>query len=266
MNFLKRGLAPLTDRAWETIEEEAVRVLKANLSGRHVVDLEGLLGFDVSAVNLGRLSPADQTTEQGVHYGIRSVLPLVELRVPFELDVWELDNLSRGADDPDVEALIQAALKLAHFEEQAIYSGFPPGNIKGLAESKAHAPLTLGDDAARYPDIITRAMLMLNDEGVNGPYALVLGPRPYRLLSGDASVYPLRQRVARLIDGPILHTTAGDGGFLLSARGGDFQLTVGQDISIGYDWHDQRKASLYLTESFTFRVLTPEAVVPLVMT
>ncbi len=48
---------------------------------------------------------------------------------------------------------------------------------------------------------------------------------------------------------------------LLSVRRGDFALTVGQDLSIGYAFHEKHKVELYLTESFTFRVLEPAAAV-----
>jgi uncharacterized linocin/CFP29 family protein len=53
---------------------------------------------------------------------------------------------------------------------------------------------------------------------------------------------------------------------VLSLRGGDAELVVGQDWSIGYLDHDARDVRLYLQETFTFRVLTPEAAVPLVYT
>ena len=54
-----------------------------------------------------------------------------------------------------------------------------------------------------------------------------------------------------------------EGALLLSVRGGDFELTVGQDLSIGYAYHEKHKVELFLTESFTFRVLEPTAAVPL---
>lgn len=47
-------------------------------------------------------------------------------------------------------------------------------------------------------------------------------------------------------------------------RGGDFELVVGQDLSIGYLSHDAENVRLYIEESLTFRLLTPEAAVPLV--
>ena len=46
-------------------------------------------------------------------------------------------------------------------------------------------------------------------------------------------------------------------------RGGDFELTVGQDFSIGYLEHNTERVRLYIEESFTFLVLTEQAAVPL---
>jgi uncharacterized linocin/CFP29 family protein len=265
MNFLKRELAPLVDEAWSLIEEEAIRVLKANLTARHVVDFVGPKGFDFSALNLGRLDPADETAGAGLRYGIRKVQPLVELRAPFELNIWDLDNLARGSEDVDTEPVIKAALELAAFEERAVYLGFERAGITGLQRAAQHAALRLGDDASAYSDAVARAMVSLSDAGVGGPYALVLGSDAFRKLSGDVSVYPPRLRIAKMIEGPILHSPVLEGGFLLSMRGADFQLVVGQDASIGYDHHDNKTVRLYLTETFTFRVLSPEAIVPLTL-
>jgi uncharacterized linocin/CFP29 family protein len=50
---------------------------------------------------------------------------------------------------------------------------------------------------------------------------------------------------------------------VFSQRGGDAELTLGRDMSIGYHSHDERTVRLYFTESFTFRVVGPEAVVGL---
>ncbi|MGH8741657.1 MAG: encapsulin, partial [Burkholderiales bacterium] len=69
--------------------------------------------------------------------------------------------------------------------------------------------------------------------------------------------------VRRLLDGPIVWAPAIDGAAVLSLRGGDFELTVGADFSIAYLEHSASSVRLGLQESFTFRVLSPEAVVPL---
>jgi uncharacterized linocin/CFP29 family protein len=121
----------------------------------------------------------------------------------------------------------------------------------------------LGEEPSDYVDAVARATMALADRGVAGPYALVLGPEPFQRLSADVSTYPPRQRIAALIEGPILHSRALDGGVLLSIRGGDFEMVVGQDVSLGYQHHGAATVHLYLMESFTFRIHAPEAAVTL---
>jgi uncharacterized linocin/CFP29 family protein len=69
--------------------------------------------------------------------------------------------------------------------------------------------------------------------------------------------------VRRLLEGPIVWAPAADGALILSLRGGDFQLTVGQDFSLGYLDHSSTSVRLYVQESFTFRVNVREAAIPL---
>jgi uncharacterized linocin/CFP29 family protein len=264
VSVLKKHLAPITPRAWQHIETEAKQALEANLSNRRIVDVSEPMGFEFSAVNLGGLQPAHEV-EKGVHYGVRRVLPLVEARVPIELDVWRLDDLERGATNVDTDGVTRAALELAEFEERAVYLGFEAAGIVGLAGAAQHETMQLPEEVDGYSDVVARAVLKLSEHGVQGPLALVLGSKPYRLLHSDQSTDPPRKQIANLLKGPLWHSAVLDGGFLVSLRGGDFELTLGQDLSLGYDWHDKNKVHIYLTETFTFRVLSPEAVVALSM-
>jgi uncharacterized linocin/CFP29 family protein len=54
-----------------------------------------------------------------------------------------------------------------------------------------------------------------------------------------------------------------DGAVVLSQRGGDFELTVGQDFAVGYRDADEATVDLYIEESVAFRISTPEAAVHL---
>jgi uncharacterized linocin/CFP29 family protein len=54
-----------------------------------------------------------------------------------------------------------------------------------------------------------------------------------------------------------------EGAVVVSQRGGDFVLEIGEDLSIGYERHDADVVELYLVESFAFLVLTSEAAVAL---
>ena len=79
----------------------------------------------------------------------------------------------------------------------------------------------------------------------------------------EAAPDVIREHLARVIDGEIVWAPAIDGAFLLSARGGDFELRLGQDLSIGYLAHDVDTVQLYFQESLTFLVYTAEASVAL---
>ena len=73
--------------------------------------------------------------------------------------------------------------------------------------------------------------------------------------------YPIRRQIERVFDGEILWAPAIDGAFLLSTRGGDYTLSLGQDLSIGYLSHDIDSVQLYFQEALTFLAYTSEAIV-----
>lgn len=263
MDILKRNLAPITDAAWEELSEQAEQTLRAHLTARTFVDVIGPKGFDYSAVGLGRLDVSKKQDAAGVSYGIRRVLPLVEARAQLELDIWELDNVSRGAKDVDLDPVDDAAKAIARFEESAIYRGLADANIVGIASASAHQPITVETEGSRFAEPVTRALLAMQEAHVEGPYTLVLGPALYRTMESCCDGYPPRKRIENLIGGKVLLGLSLEGGFLVSTRGGDMELILGQDISLGYETHDTKKVRLYLSESFTFRMLEPAAAVAL---
>lgn len=262
MDLLKRELAPILAEVWAVIDEEAKRVLKLNLAGRRFVDFRGPYGWRHAAVNTGRLNLFEEQPAPGVSAGLRTVKPLLELRTPIRLALMELDSIARGAVDPDLGEVVRAAESVARTEDKAIFHGYAAGGIEGIIASSPHAPIALSR-ASDWPAAIVQAKEVLRGAGVDGPYALALGARAYDQLSAASEDgYPLRKRVERtLIDGPFVWAPALEGAVLVSTRGGDFELTVGQDLSIGYAYHERSHVELYLTESFTFRVLEPTAAV-----
>ena len=264
MNSLNRELAPISAAAWGEIEAEAKRTLKASLAARKLVDFKGPLGLDVSAVDTGRRQAVAPLAGMKIEAHLRESQPLVEIRVPFELERAELDALDRGAKDADLDPVIDAAQRIARVEDRAVFHGYAAALIKGICESTPDGPLALSDNYEDYPLAVARALTRLRVAGVDGPYAIALGPQCYTgLTETTKGGYPVIQHVKRMIDGPIIFAPAVDGAAVLSTRGDDFELTVGQDISIGYLDHDRAKVRLYFQESFTFRVLTPHAAVPL---
>ena len=92
----------------------------------------------------------------------------------------------------------------------------------------------------------------------------MLGDDPFTAISGgNEGGYPVLQHIRRLVDGEIVWAPGIEGGLVLTARGGDFELDLGQDLSIGYLSHTHKEVELYLQESFTFRMLTTEAAIAL---
>lgn len=260
-DLLRRDLAPVLPEAWAAVDDEARRVLSLHLAGRKLVGFSGPLGWKHAAVNTGRLEMLEgHNPAEGVCAGIRTVQPLVEMRIPFRLKQMELDVIARGANDPFLEPARIAAERIALAEDTAIFNGYEPGRIRGIIPSSPHQPLTVRS-ASDWPKAVVAASEVLRTAGINGPYALVLGPAAYDELSAATEDgYPVRKRIeGKLIDGPIVWAPAVGCGLLMSLRGGDYELTVGQDLSIGYAYHDKDDVELYLTESFTFRVLEPAA-------
>ena len=264
--ILKREFAPISDTAWNQLDAEAARVIRANLAGRRVVDVAGPHGWEFAAVNTGRLHLGDHKAAEGIPWGARIVLPLVEARNGFKLAQMELDDYDRGAKDVDIDPLLEAAAKVAHFEDRAVFNGFSEAGITGLLQALAHDPVNLPADGANFPAVVGQAVKVLALAGIGGPYALVLGPEPYFHLYGTAirHGYPAYRAIGDILQGgEIVRCPVIDSGLVLSTRGGDFELTLGQDFSLGYANHDRDSVELFITESFTFRVLEPRAAVAL---
>jgi len=263
MNNLHRELAPISEAAWASIEEEARRTFALHVAGRRVADVSGPGGPGLSAVGTGHLGEAGQAAD-GVTARVRQVQPLVELHVPFSLDRQAVDDVERGAKDPDWQPVKDAARKMAFAEDCAIFEGYAAAGIAGIEGSAPNRPLALPASATAYPDVISQAVSSLRLAGIGGPYSLLLSADAYTAVSETSDHgYPVRDHLARVVDGEIIWAPAIRGGLVLSARGGDFELHLGQDLSIGYESHDASHIRLYFAESMTFLVYTPEAAVPL---
>src|ERR1700710_1748299 len=123
MNHLLRSIAPVTERAWEMLDQEAREHLVPALSARKLVDFAGPFGFDYSATNLGRVQSLSSAPCEGVEAKQRRVLPLVELRSDFKVSRDELIDFERGAVDTDLDDLDEAGQRIAIAENSAVFTG-----------------------------------------------------------------------------------------------------------------------------------------------
>src|SRR5271169_365637 len=263
MNNLHRELAPISDAAWTQIEQETSRTLKRHLAGRRVVDLHGPAGTSLSAVGTGHLLTISAPRD-GIVARQREVKALVELRVPFELERQTIDDVERGANDSDWQPAKDAARKLAYAEDGAIFEGYAAAGIVGIRQGSSNPKMTLPSEVREYPQAIAQGLSRLRLVGVNGPYAVLLDADVYTALAETSDQgYPVLEHVKRLVDDKIIWAPAIEGAFVVTTRGGDFDLHIGQDVSIGYLSHTDDTVRLYLQETFTFLLLTSEAAVAL---
>jgi uncharacterized linocin/CFP29 family protein len=264
MNHLLRSHAPISDAGWQLLDEEARERLAAALGARRLVDFSGPHGWEYSASGLGRTTALGSAPCDGVSGRQRRVLPLLEVRADFELPREELRSADRGAKDADLAALDAAAHQIALAENIAVFHGWPDA-ITGIGEVSPHEPIHLGAAADHYPRPVAGAVERLLCSGVTGPYGLALGREQYRLVveTAEHGGYPLLDHLRKIVEGPVVWTPGLRGAFVLSLRGGDFLFESGQDLSIGYEHHDREAVHLYLQESFSFRVATPEAAISL---
>ena len=263
MNNLYRDLAPITEEAWDEIETEATRTFKRHIAGRRVVDVSEPGGPVTAATSTGHLADVSPPGE-GVVAHLRESKPLVRLRVPFTVSRTAIDDVERGSQDSDWDPVKEAAKKLAFVEDRAIFEGYEAASIEGIRACSSNTALALPDDARGIPDVISQALSELRLAGVDGPYSVLLSADVYTKVSETTEHgYPIREHLNRLVDGDIIWAPAIDGAFVLSTRGGDFDLQLGTDVSIGYLSHDASTVELYLQETLTFLCYTAEASVAL---
>src|SRR5215831_3534195 len=259
MNNLHRELAPISDAAWAQMEEEISRTFKRYLAGRKAVDVKGPAGAALSAVGTGHSRPIAALRE-GVSARQRETKALVELRAPFELSRETIDDVERGANDSDWQPAKDAARQMAFAEDSAIFEGYDAAGIVGLRRGTSNPKMSLPADVRQYPDAFAQGLNQLRLAGVNGPYSVLLGAEAYTALAETSDHgYPVLEHVKRLVDDKIIWAPAIEGAFVVTMRGGDFELHVGQDLSVGYLSHTDTKVHLYLQETFTFLLYTSEA-------
>jgi uncharacterized linocin/CFP29 family protein len=259
---LLREHAPITEAAWRMIDEEARQRLLPGLAARRLVDFNGPNGWEHSATNLGRVERLQGGAVKGVETSRRVVLPLFELRAGFAVSRKELAAGDRGAEDIDFADLDTAVQRMVEAENTSVFHAWPEVGVRGIAQCTPHDVIA-GGATAEYPARIARAVELLLRAGIAGPYGLALGRDEYTRVveTAEHGGYPLFDHLHKILQGPIVWAPGVAGAIVLSMRGGDFILDCGQDIAVGYMSHDNDSISLYLEESYSFRVLTPEAAV-----
>lgn len=258
MDFLKRELAPITANGWKEIEERATAVLSKELSARKFIRVTGPLGRDITSVTTGRM---DVKTKDDIKYGVYKIQPLTESRICFPLSRWELDNIERGAKDVDYSSLDDGVRKAAKFEEEAIFKGLEDGQIDGIYKSSSYETLDFGKTADETLKAIFDGILKLDAAFAKKPYVLVVSNEKWYYLNTIVKEYSLPEKLEKILGQKIVVSKSIDGAILLPFDDENIELVIGEDYAIGYQNNNESVVELFVTESFTFRVLDPALIV-----
>ena len=257
---MHKNIAPVTDKAWDEINDTAKEALTSYLSARKSIVVKGPYGKDFGVVNEGRLS-SEQSEYNDVSYGNFEVKPLTEARIEFSLNRWELDNIERGDDNIDLDALEEACSKIALFEENAIYNGVDNTSMNGLKNYTSNDIHDLGNSASEIARNISLAVSQLESSYAHAPFDLIVCPVTLAKIQSAIDGESLYETIEAIIGGNIILSKAMEGAVLVPHGDDDFQLIIGEDFNIGYVAHDIDKVRLYISESFTTRFFEENKVI-----
>ncbi|MCF7925340.1 MAG: bacteriocin family protein [Candidatus Izimaplasma sp.] len=254
MDLFKQNLAPISDQAWEEIKTTASDVIKNYLTARKALFVNGPLGLEKESISMGRLNVVKSSGD--VEAGVYDIKPLLETRIHFKLDRWELDNIDRGAKDAVLDPLEDAAKEMALFEEKTVYYGSKDAKIDGLVDLAEHKfDLELTSEAIF--DSMSEAVLALQDAFADGPYTLVAGKKVYKALQKPHGGRLLIDLVKTLIGGDVIYSSVLEGALLLPYNHEDLELIIGQDYKVGFKSANEKEVELFIMNAFTTRISDP---------
>ncbi|MDO4594557.1 MAG: family 1 encapsulin nanocompartment shell protein [Tissierellia bacterium] len=256
---MNKNAAPISQDAWQEINDTAKEALTNFLSARKSLNVEGPRGKAFGVINEGKLE--DIKEKDGVCFANYDVKPLTEIRIEFDLDRFELDNIERGSEDPELDNLEEACEKIALFEENAIYNGLKEAEISGIKESSEHEAIEFGESANDIRKAIALGVSELKESYAHSPFDLIVSKDVLTKIHAAESPYPLYEAIEKIIGGKIILSRAIDGAILLPHDDEDIRLVIGEDFTIGYQDSDNKKVIFYITESFTTRILDEAKIV-----
>jgi uncharacterized linocin/CFP29 family protein len=257
----RRKAAPVSDRVWAEIDENVRRAAVHVLAGRRIADFEGPKGWDHVATRLGTLRPAEGVRGQGsARLAVPEIALLHEIRADFALPWSAIEAFERGGPALDTEAAEAAARDVAETEDLLVFYG----ERGGFLTADKSPRLGLGDwtQPGRAVADLLAGVDTLDRSGIAGPYVAVLDLTHFNEFwqaQASGCGYPASEQIKERIK-DVHRSTTIRGGAVFSCRGGDFVISVGGDLSVGYRWHDLDALHLFCVESVAAQLLTPDAV------
>jgi uncharacterized linocin/CFP29 family protein len=259
----RRTAAPISERVWKEIDTAVRKAAVHVLAGRRVADFDGPKGWDYVASRLGTLRPAHTSRSAGsARLSVPEVALLTEIRADFSLPWIAVETFERGAPALETTAAETAARDVAEAEDQLVFFG--NGEQAGFITSKESPQVTLGTwtEPGRAVADLMGAVDTLDRSGISGPYTAILDTKHFNdfwKAQASSGGYPASEQIKERIHA-VHRSGVLAGGALFSLRGGDFVITVGGDLTVGYRWHDVDALHLFCVETIASQLLTPEAV------
>ena len=260
MDILHRDNAHLSDRAWKELDEAVAVTARHVMAARRVATFDGPRGWDYIATPLGTMRACE--VREGIGRGVRARhRPSGRDQGGLQPLVGRGGGLRAGRAGPGHPTAETAAREVALAEERLLYAGSPVGT--GFLADPESPRFQLGDwsDASRVIVDLTRAVEKLDRLMVPGPYEAILSPdRYYAFQVASDQGYPVPRHTRNVLAHVHRSLVLSDGGALFSTRGGDFIITVGGDLSVGYRSQDRDALHLFCVETVAPQTLSPESV------
>ena len=232
MSHLLREHAPITETAWQLIDDEAREPPDAGARCPEARRLLRPARLGVLGDQPRSYDPARRSTGRRRGGAAAPVLAVVELRAAFTVVARRAAATPTAArEDVDLAALDEAAHRLASAENRAVFHGFDDAGITGITEASPRTTRSRwATTATATRATLPEAVEALLRAGIDGPYGLALGPEAYTrvLETTEHGGYPLLDHLREIIGGPLVWAPGVEGAVVVSQRGGDFLFDVGR--------------------------------------
>jgi uncharacterized linocin/CFP29 family protein len=261
MDKLHRGSAPLSEQVWKAVDEAAAQAARHVLAARRVATFDGPHGWDHVASRLGTMTPC-RTKEGAAVICVPEVVLLAEIRVDFSLPWSTIEVFERGAPALEAGVVEAAAREAAMAEDRLALYGEPVGSGFLTAPQSPSVPVQDWGKPGQVLTDVLQAVEALDRLGIGGPYEAVLPAAAYfaYLQAVTDGGYPTARHLKSVVTEVHRSLVMREAGALFSGRGGDFVLTVGGDLTVGYHSHDREAVHLFCMETLAAQAVTPEAV------
>jgi uncharacterized linocin/CFP29 family protein len=262
VNYLDRESAPFGPDVWDKIDEAVVGAATAQMSARRLLEVEGPYGLGLRSI---AGADEDLVSDSGATVCLSPATPVPTIRHEFKLPVRSVAAFEADGLPFDMRDVANAAIAVAHREDEIILQGLPKRGIAGLLNAPGIGAVKLEPwtDPGKAFENILSAVNVLDKKGLHGPYALALAPPLYNSLF---RLYPNGgptelEQVHMLVTGGIIKADALSKGGVLVATGKQFlSIVLGQDLMTAFIGPDCGEFCFCIMESAVLKVSLPQAV------